>query len=171
MSTAVPSKISPLKGKSELVVSALLLTLGVVALVDAAGLADNAATRGPLTSSTVPTFVGLILVCTGIALAVDVLRGGSGEMEGGEDLDLDTPTAWVPFVALGALFLGNAVLIEPIGWPLTGTALFWGAATALGSRALVRNLVVSAVIGFGTYFLFVHVLGVVLPAGILEGVI
>jgi putative tricarboxylic transport membrane protein len=92
-------------------------------------------------------------------------------MEGGEDIDLDQPTAWVPFFAVGGFFLANAVLIEPVGWPITGTLLFFGSAVSLGSRRIAMTLVVAAVVAFGSYLLFVHALGAYLPAGILQGVI
>ncbi|MDG4668157.1 tripartite tricarboxylate transporter TctB family protein [Mycobacterium sp. 236(2023)] len=164
-------KTTALSGKSELGVAVLLGAMGAIALVDAATLTTNAATRGPLNSATVPIVVGLLLIGVAIALFIDVLRGGRGEMEGGEDIDLEQPTAWVPFVAIGAIFLANAFLMEPLGWPITGTALFWGAATALGSRHLVRDLLISLVIAFGSYFLFAYALGVDLPAGLLGGVI
>lgn len=169
MTSAVGSAKTAMSGKSELLVAALLSVLGVVALIDAATLEENAASVGPLSSAVVPTVVGVMLLVVGGALVVDVLRGGRGEMEGGEDIDLDLPTAWVPFFAVGGFFLANAVLIESVGWPLTGTLLFFGSAVALGSRRYVLTLVVSAVIGFGSYLLFVYALGAYLPAGLLQG--
>ena len=171
MTSAVGTARSALADKSEFLVAALLFVLGVVSLIDAAMLTDNAASVGPLSSSVFPAVVGLMLLGVGAALLVDVLRGGRGEMEGGEDVDLDQPTAWAPFFAVGGFFLANAVLIESVGWPLTGTLLFFGSAVALGSRRFVMTLVVSAVIAFGSYLLFVYALGAYLPAGILQGII
>lgn len=160
-----------LTGKAELGVAAMLFTLGGVALFDASTLSTNAATRGPLNSATVPTVVGALLIVLGIALAVDVMRGGRGEMDGGEDIDLDQPTAWLPFIAIAGVFLGNAVLLETLGWPISGTLLFWGAVTALGSRHWIRDLLISVAIAVGSYVLFVYALDVNLPAGVLAGVI
>lgn len=171
MTSEAGSTRSVLAGKSELLVSALLFTLGVVSLVDAAMVTDNAASVGPLSSSVFPTVVGLMLIAVGAALLVDVLRGGRGEMEGGEDIDLEQPTAWLPFFAVAGFFLANAALIESVGWPITGTLLFFGAAVALGSRKFVMTLAVAAVIAFSSYFLFVYALGAYLPAGILAAVI
>ena len=158
-----------LSGKSELGVAVFLIGLGAIGLVDAYSLSDNVASRGPLHSSTMPTVVGALLVVTGLVLSADVLRGGRGEIEGGEDIDLDEPTAWIPFVAIGLVFLANAVFMESLGWPITGAFLFWGAATALGSRHLVRDVVISLAMSFGSYVLFVEALGINLPAGILDG--
>lgn len=166
-----PALLGKLEGKSELGVAVLLFVLGGTALYDASTLTDNAATRGPLNSATMPTAVGALLLVLGVALVIDVLRGGRGEMESGEDIDLDQPTAWVPFAAIAGVFLGNAVLMETLGWPITGTFLFWGAVTALGSRHWVRDFIVSLAVAFGSYLLFAYALDVNLPAGILQGVI
>lgn len=171
MTSPAEGKRSALTGKAELGLAALLFGMGVIALVDASTLSVNAATRGPLNSATVPIAVGLLLVVVSIALTVNVLRGGRGDMEGGEDIDLDQPTAWVPFAAVGGVFLANAVLMESIGWPITGAALFFGAAVALGSRNYLVALVISLVMSFGSYLLFVNMLGLNLPAGVLSGVI
>ena len=160
MTTQTAPLRASLSGKAELGVAVLLFVLGGIAMYDASTLATNAATRGPLNSSTMPTVVGALLVVLGIALTIDVLRGGRGDMEGGEDIDLDEPTAWVPFVAIGGVFLGNAVLMETLGWPITGTLLFWGAVIALGSRHYVRDLVISATIAVGSYVVFAYALSV-----------
>lgn len=171
MTVAAGSVRAALTGKSELLLAALLFVLGVVALIDAATLEDNAASVGPLSSAVFPIVVGILLLVVGVALVIDVLRGGRGEMEGGEDIDLDQPTAWLPFFAVGGFFLANAVLIESIGWPITGTMLFFGSAIALGSRRFAMTFVIAAVIAFGSYLLFVYALGAYLPAGLLQGVI
>jgi putative tricarboxylic transport membrane protein len=72
---------------------------------------------------------------------------------------------------LAGAFLANIVLIEPLGWPLSGALLFFGGALALGSRTPLRDIVVSLALGFGSYYLFNHALGLALPAGVLEGLI
>ncbi|QDO90473.1 tripartite tricarboxylate transporter TctB family protein [Ornithinimicrobium ciconiae] len=159
------------KGASELGVAALLLACGVVALVDASTLSDNAASRGPLGSAVMPTAVGILLVGCALALTIDVFRGGRGEMDGGEDIDLDSPPAWPAFTAVAGVFLANAVLIETLGWPISGALLFWGSAVALGSRRFLRDIAIALLMSFGSYFLFVEVMRIHLPAGILSGVL
>src|SRR4029453_13995831 len=44
----------------------------------------------------VPALVGVALLVIAVLLARDVLRGGHGESEGGEDVDLSPPSAWRP---------------------------------------------------------------------------
>jgi putative tricarboxylic transport membrane protein len=119
----------------------------------------------------VPILVGVLLVVCAVALAVDVLRGGRGEAEGGEDVDLSHPSDWRTLLLLVAAFLANVVLMEPVGWWFSGAVLFWGSAYALGSRRYVRDAVLSFVLSFGTYYVFAAGLGIFLPAGVLQGIL
>ena len=76
-----------------------------------------------------------------VFLALDVSRGGRGEPEGGEDIELGGGTDWRTVLMLAAAFVANALLIEPLGWPFSGAILFWGSAFALGSRHYIRDAV------------------------------
>ena len=104
-------------------------------------------------------------------LALDVKRGGRGEPEGGEDIELGGGTDWRTVLLLTAAFLSNAFLIEPLGWPISGAILFWGVAFALGSRHYIRDAIIAVVLGVGTWYLFVLGLGISLPVGILKGIL
>ena len=69
-----------------------------------------------------------------VLLTLDLLRGGRGEAEGGEDVDLahgqrlahDRP-------ARRRRSSANALLIERVGWPISGAILFFGTTYALGA--------------------------------------
>jgi putative tricarboxylic transport membrane protein len=159
------------QGRSEIGVALLLLGLGGVVLVDASNIRTTAAQIGPVGPKAAPVVVGLLLVVTAVMLAVDVLRGGRGTAEGGEDVDLTHPSDWRTVLLLAASFLVNAALIEHIGWPLSGALLFFGASYALGSRHYLRDALVSLALGLISYLLFARGLGVALPAGLLDGVL
>jgi putative tricarboxylic transport membrane protein len=158
-------------GRSELGVALLLLGIGGVVLVNAATLSTNIAQRGPVGPKAVPLVVGTLLVLVAVMLARDVLRGGRGEPEGGEDVDLTGGSDWRTVLMLAGAFLANAALIEPLGWPVSGAVLFLGSALALGSRRYVRDAVISVVLSVGTWYLFVLGLGITLPVGILKGIL
>ncbi|CAL9375885.1 tripartite tricarboxylate transporter TctB family protein [Streptomyces sp. enrichment culture] len=160
-----------LREHSELGVGAFLFLLGVLVLTDAVTMSVDLAQRGPVGPRTVPLVVGAGLLLVAVLLTVDVLRGGRGEAEGGEDVDLSEPADWRTVLLLVGVFLGNAVLIGPLGFPVSGALLFWGCAYALGSRRTDRDPLVAAVLSFVTYLLFDHLLGVPLPGGPLMGVI
>jgi putative tricarboxylic transport membrane protein len=159
------------KGRSELGVAVLLLVLGVVTLWDATRVATGVAQAGVVGPRAVPYLVGGLLVVCAVALAVDVLRGGHGEAEGGEDVDLSHPSDWRTVLMLVAAFLANVVLIDTVGWWLSGAVLFFGCTYALGSRRYVRDAVIAFALSFGTYYVFAVGLGIFLPAGVLQGIL
>ncbi|MFF2700677.1 tripartite tricarboxylate transporter TctB family protein [Streptomyces cyaneofuscatus] len=160
-----------LRDHSELGVCVILLAIGALVLTDALTMSVDIAQRGPIGPRTVPFVVGSALLLVAVLLAVDVLRGGRGEAEGGEDVDLDEPADWRTVLLLSGVFLATAVLIGPLGFPIAGALLFWGSAYALGSRHHDRDPLIAAVLSLATYFLFDNLLGVPLPGGPLMGVI
>jgi putative tricarboxylic transport membrane protein len=158
-------------GRSELGVALFLGALGLLVIVSALLLPESAIARGPVGPAAVPVVVGGLLVVVSVFLAIDVLRGGRGEPEGGEDIELGGGTDWRTIAIVAASFLANALLIEPLGWPVSGAILFWGAAFALGSRHYIRDAVIAVALGVGSWYLFVLGLGISLPVGILEGIL
>ncbi|MET9356298.1 tripartite tricarboxylate transporter TctB family protein [Streptomyces sp. NPDC006617] len=168
---AAAGRRSWLREHSELGVCVLLLALGVLVLTDALTMDVDITQRGPVGPKTVPVVVGIGLLVIAALLAVDVLRGGRGEAEGGEDIDLSEPADWRTVLLLSGIFLGAAALIEPAGFPVAGALLFWGAAFALGSRRVDRDPLIAAVVSLITYVVFDKLLGVPLPGGPLMGVL
>jgi putative tricarboxylic transport membrane protein len=159
------------EGRSELGVALFLGALGVLIIVSALLLPESRIARGPVGPAAVPMVVGGLLVIVSIVLAVDIWRGGRGEPEGGEDIELGGGTDWRTIAIVAASFLANALLIEPLGWPVSGAILFWGAAFALGSRHYIRDAAIAIALGVGSWYLFVLGLGISLPVGILEGIL
>ncbi|MGX1837693.1 tripartite tricarboxylate transporter TctB family protein [Streptomyces diastaticus] len=160
-----------LRDHSELGVSVLLLALGVLVLTDALTMQVDIAQRGPVGPRTVPLVIGGGLLVVSLLLAVVVLRGGRGEAEGGEDVDLAEPADLRTVLLLTGVFLATAVLIEPLGFPVSGALLFWGTAYALGSRRVDRDPLIAAGLALFTYVVFNNLLGVPLPGGPLMGVL
>ena len=169
--TSVPRGSTEEQGRSELGVALFLGALGLLVIVSALMLPESTIARGPVGPAAVPVVVGGLLVVVSVFLAVDVLRGGRGEPEGGEDIELGGGTDWRTIAIVAASFLANALLIEPLGWPVSGAILFWGAAFALGSRHYIRDAAIAIALGVGSWYLFVLGLGISLPVGILEGIL
>ena len=170
MSSAAPGGATE-QGRSELGVALFLGALGVLVIVQALLLPESRIVRGPVGPAAVPLVVGGLLVVVSGFLAVDVWRGGRGEPEGGEDIELGGGTDWRTVGLLAAAFLANAFLIEPLGWPISGAILFWGCAFALGSRHYLRDAAIALVLGVGSWYLFVLGLGISLPVGVLKGIL
>lgn len=160
-----------LRGRSELLVAGGLAVLAAVVLADAATLDGGPTQRGAIGPSTVPFGVGTVLAVCAVVLAVDVLRGGHGEAEAGEDVEIGQPSDWRTLAILVGAFLANVALIERAGWVISSSILFWGTAFALGSRHHVRDLAIAVALALATFYGFAIGLGLNLPAGILAGIL
>ena len=160
-----------LRGKSELGVCVFLAGLGALVLWDASQTSRNLVQRGPVGPTAIPIGIGIALIVLAVLLARDVLRGGHGESETGEDVDLSHPSDWRTVLLLIAAFLANVVLIDRVGFPISGAVLFWGSAYALGSRHFLRDPLIALALSVVTYLIFARGLGIGLPAGPLEGVL
>lgn len=173
MSSSTPSASSETRrpDRSELGVSLLLGVVSAAVLLDAARLDLPYSQSDPVGPRTMPFIVGGLLLVCAVALAVDVMRGGHGEAEEGEDVDLTAKTEWRVVLPLLGAFLVNILLIDVLGWVISGAMLFWGSAWALGSRHPVRDAAISVGLSLATFYGFYVGLGILLPAGVLEGVL
>jgi putative tricarboxylic transport membrane protein len=157
-------------GRSELGLAALLLALGLFVLVETSRI-DVPANANSIGPRFFPTLVGGLLCVVGSWLVVDVLRGGHGDMEAAEDIDLTRTSDWRTLALLSAVFLGHVALLNTLGFAIAGSLLFFGVGAVLGSRHWARDLAVSIVLATAVYVLFGRVLGVGLPAGLLDGIL
>lgn len=150
-------------GLSELGVVGLLVGLGVLVIIEAGTINSSLASARTLGPKTVPYFVGGMLLVVAVLLAVDIIRGGRGEQEAGEDIDLSHGTDWLTLGALVILVAGVGQLIPLIGFPAAGALLFFGVSRLLGSRRLWIDVLVSIVVPLLAFLLFTEVLGIYLP--------
>ncbi len=170
--TAAAPAAQPAPGRwPEFAASAFLVGLGVLVLTSAFRLSDNRSGVDPLGPRPMPILVGSLLIVLALTLAVAVARGARAEAEAGEDVDLAQPIDAKTVLALLAVFVADIVLIDWLGWVLSGGLLFYGCAIALGSRHFVRDLAISAALSLSTFYGFAIGLGVNLPAGILQGIL
>ena len=169
--TSAPGGSTEVQGRSEYGVALFLGALGLLVIVQALLLPESRIARGPVGPGTIPIIVGSLLVVVAAVLALDISRGGRGEPEGGEDVELTGSSDWTTVLMLAAAFVANALLIEPLGWPISGAILFFGSAFALGSRHYIRDAAIALVLSFGSWYLFAFGLGVILPVGILKGIL
>ena len=155
----------------EYVPCAFLALIGVILIVDASSLSANITGVDPLGARPAPIAVGIISVILAVALAVSIRRGYVAEAESGEDIDLERGTDLKTVLLLVGVFVVNIVLIDRLGWVISGGLLFYGSALALGSRHYIRDVFIAAGLSLGTFYGFAIGLGVNLPAGILQGIL
>lgn len=159
------------RDRAQYALCAALGLLGAYVLFDASRIGSAASSNDPVGPKAVPVLLGIALIVIAVFYALDVSRGGRGEAEEGEDVDLGTSVDWRTIGLLIAAFALNAVLIEPLGWVISGAILFWGAAFALGNRHHWRGLIIGVALSLITFYAFAVGLGVNLPAGILQGIL
>ena len=163
-----PSGTGHTVDKAQYGLAAALLLVGVYTLIDARGL--NVGFGDPIGPRVFPYVIGTGMIVLSILLALATARGDVAEAEAGEDVDLTTPADWVTVGKLVGILVLNLLLVNVLGWAITGALLFAGAAWALGSRTLLRDVLVGAVLAVGSWYFFWG-LGVPLPPGVLDGIL
>jgi putative tricarboxylic transport membrane protein len=156
---------------AQYIVCVVLIAVGAFLIYDAASLEAGFAKVDPVGPRLFPIAIGAILIVLAIVLAVAIPRGSVGEADAGEDVDPNTPGDWRTVGLLVGLFVAVILLVDPLGWAITGTLLFAGAATILGSRHYIRNVVIGVVLALASFYAFYSGLGIPLPAGILDGIL
>lgn len=170
MSTATPTKEPTAVDKAQYGLAAFLVLVGGYVVYDASTLED-AFSDQPVQPWALPFVVGGALLLLGVALAVATARGDRPEAEEGEDIDLSQGTDLRTIGLLTGVLVLNMLLIDWLGWAITGALLFTGATYVLGSRTWVRNLAIGAALSLGSWYGFYVGLGLPIPAGILDGVL
>jgi putative tricarboxylic transport membrane protein len=166
-----PHAVTSRVDKAQYLICVVLVAVGAFLIYDAVTLEAGFAKVDPVGPRLFPTAIGVILIVLAVILAVAIPRGSVGEADAGEDVDPDTPSDWRTVGLLVGVFVATILLVKPLGWAITGALLFAGAATILGSRHYVRNIVIGAVLSVGSFYAFYSGLGIPLPAGILDGIL
>ena len=157
--------------RAQYLVCAVLVVVGGFLIYNALTLAGGFAEVDPIGPRFFPILIGVVLIVLAVILALAIPRGSVGEADAGEDVDPTAPADWRTVGLLVGLFVATIVLVKPLGWTITSALLFAGAATVLGNRHWVRNLVIGAVLGVVSFYAFYSGLGIPLPAGILDGIL
>lgn len=118
----------------------------------------------------IPYIVGGGLIVIGLWLAGQAVAGkAAAEAGDAEDADPTLPTDWRTVGLLAMALLAYLFLIERAGFVLASATLYVGAAAAMGSRRVMRDVVVGVVISVLLYVGFTMGLGLDLPEGVLAG--
>lgn len=151
-------------------VTAGILAIGVVTLLDGLGQATSTSASG-VGAGFMPKVVGVLLIALSVALGIQVARGKRGEADAAEgDVDVRS-TRWVPLaVCTGAVLIFIAG-VDTLGYVIVSALAFWLTAWALGARSHLKSAVIAIVLSVVVYLVFTHALGISLAAGVLEGVL
>ena len=155
--------------KAQYGLAVVLALVGAYTIIDARGL--NVGFGDPIGPRVFPYAIGTVMLLLAVLLAVATSRGDVPQAEEGEDVDLTSPPDWLTVAKLVAILVLNLLLVNVLGWAITGALLFAGCAWALGSRTLVRDVIVGAVMSVASWYFFYSGLGVPLSPGILDGIL
>jgi putative tricarboxylic transport membrane protein len=161
--------VAPTVDRAQYGLAAVLALVGVFTIVDARGL--NVGFGDPIGPRVFPYVIGTVMVVLAVLLAIATARGNVPQAEAGEDVDLTTPADWVTVGKLVAILVLNILFVNVLGWAITGGFVFAGCAWALGSRTLVRDVVVGVVMAVASWYFFYVGLGVPLAPGVLDGIL
>ena len=153
----------------QLGLAAVIAVIGLVTLYDASTL--DVGFADPVGPRAFPYVVGGVLVVLAVLLVLATLRGDRPEEEGGEDVDLTQPADWMTVGRLIGVLLVTIATVNVLGWAISGAILFVGAAWSLGSRTLVRDVLIGTVLSVGSWYAFYVGLGIPLSPGILDGIL
>ena len=151
------------------VVAVAVLALGGIVLLEATRIGGSGGYTavGP---TAFPLAVGVGLLALGVALLVRTTVRPDRDLAE-RTADEERATDWRTTLLLAAVLLAYALALAPLGYVLaTGLFLPVGA-RVLGSGHPVRDLIVGFGVGLAVYLGFTQVLGVLLPAGLLDPVL
>ena len=150
----------------EWAVSLALLGIGIVVLLDGLNQAASKSASG-VGAGFVPKVVGVLLIALSLALIVQVARGRLGDADESEgDVDVRR-TQWVPLAICAAAVLIFIAGVEPLGYVIVSSIVFWLTAWALGARHIIRTALIAVALSLVVYLSFTRLLDISLPAGIL----
>jgi putative tricarboxylic transport membrane protein len=155
--------------RAQYFLAAGLAMVGILTIVDARGL--NVGFGDPVGPRVFPYVIGTVMIVLAVLLAIATARGDVAEGEEGEDIDLTSPPDWLTVGKLVGILVLNIALVNVLGWPITGALVFAGCAWALGSRTLLRDVLIGAVMSVGSWYFFYVGLDVPLTPGILDGIL
>jgi putative tricarboxylic transport membrane protein len=110
-----------------------------------------------------PRFFPLLVTSAWLLLSIGYLVEGLRSPRTSRPAD----RSWFEPVAISGLLVLYALLVVPLGYLIATALLFFAAARVLGSRQLVRDIVVAVVLAVVVYIAFTQFLDISLPEGVL----
>jgi putative tricarboxylic transport membrane protein len=111
-----------------------------------------------------PRFFPLLVTGAWLVLSVAYLFEG---LRASKEAPKASDRSWFEPVAVSVLLILYAVLVVPLGYLIATALLFFAAARVLGSRQVVRDVIVSVVLAVVVYVAFTQFLDISLPGGVL----
>lgn len=156
---------APGPDRAEVVVALAAVALGLFVLAGSFTI-DLGAGYDRIGPRLFPYVVAGGLLLSGSFLAWGALRRATSSVG-----ELRLQTSWSAIATLSFALVSSALLLVYAGFILTATLLFWLVARAFESRRPRRDAVVGLLLSVFVYLAFTRGLGLVLPRGLLAGLL
>lgn len=157
------------RGKLGTRIAAAVIVIGASVVLVTAFQIGSRGGFGPQKPGFFPIIVGVGLVVFGLAFLVrTTVKPDYSLREQADEGHAETRwrTLWTVIVCL----VIYAVILKPLGYVLATVLFFFAVAWIGGSRQWIRDIIVAVLFSVIIYLGFTELLGVRLPAGLLEGV-
>jgi len=154
----------------ELTFVLVLVLFGATTLWQAYRISGFASWSSP---GAVPMLAALVLVGAALRIALTALRQPPADVPAGSTLSAQFGHVLLPrvIIAFTLLIVLYMFALEPLGFVASSFAFLAAGMWVLGSRRIVYNLAISAICLAAIYVIFQTAFSVVLPAGVLKGVL
>ncbi|MEN3366585.1 MAG: putative tricarboxylic transport rane protein [Burkholderiales bacterium] len=152
--------------RGELLVSLALAALGIFVIMGTQSIPAGAG-YSQIGPRAFPYLIGSGLLIIGGILTWQAVSGGWRNVP--MDQEEHASPDWAAFALISAAVILHMVSIGWAGFILASTFLFILIARGFGSRRVVRDIVVGAVLSTAAFFIFTLGLGLKLPNGLLGG--
>lgn len=114
-----------------------------------------------------PQLVGGGMLIVGVWYMVDVVRNPNtlSAGEDSEDVDLEAEANWTTLILIAIGLTAFALMVEPAGFAIAAATMFTITSTAMGSKNILKNLLIGLALGLAVFVMFDTWLGVRLPEG------
>ena len=134
-------------------VGVAIIAMGSVWLYGASTLSQSSSISG-VGPGIFVTLIGVALIVCGVVLVVQLSRAVDDRAALAEDGEEKTPFQAVPFVTALVAVASPTLLMTSIGFPLTAALIFAAVTHAFGSRRILFDLAVGAVLSSTSWFVF-----------------
>ena len=120
----------------------------------------------PMGPRVFPVIISSSLIVLGVLFIIETLRGADEAVERHVDAEARTADHRHAAIILG-LLIAYAWLFERAGYVAATTALFPAVSRVLGSRRLLRDVIVGAIVSVVAFTVFTELLSIDLPEGVM----
>lgn len=148
-------------------IAAVVIVLGaMVVLFDAIRITAEGG-WGPQEPSFFPMVVGIGLLIFGVAFLIRTTVKPDQELLEQAAVE-HARTHWRALWSVIVVLLGYAFVLGPLGYVVATSLFFLVIARLAGSRQPIRDIIVAVLFSLAVFFGFTEILGVRLPAGLLD---